>query len=233
VHVPSGDVRGLAGEYNTGPYISGLRSWEQWLTAGSPGVALDPLAPPNTLRSFADREEGKEDEGNTRHVPQAGIAIIRTHTNRARNLAEKINPEDNRELLADFDANTLLFPTTPSAAQQHTYTSHITGRTVTYQLANGAPPIVRYPGYGDPSMLCSRQDFGLLDEAVGMCRGVEAYVSVSGEGAEQEDGDDSEEEEGEYVEEAFDVWSVYETKEGKVREGWREMFDIWEEGEKV
>jgi hypothetical protein len=234
VHVPSGDVQGLAGEYNTGPYISGLRSWEQWLTAGSPGIALDPLAPPNTLRSFADREEGKEDEGITRHVPQAGIAIIRTHTNRARNLAEKINPEDNRELLADFDANILLCPTTPLAAQQHTYTSHITGRTVTYQLANGAPPIVRYPGYGDPSMLCSRQDFGLLDEAVGMCRGVEAYVPVSGEGAEQEDGDDSEEEEGEYVEEAFDVWSVYETKgKREVGEGWGELFDSWKDEEKV
>jgi hypothetical protein len=228
VHVPSGDVRSLAGEYNTGPYLSGLRTWNQWLATASPGVALDALHTPHALRAPTDKENGIHEEGITRHVPQAGLALIRTHTIRARNIAARMNTDD-KEYLLDLDANALSFPTKPSAAQQHTYTSAITGRTVTYQLVNGAPPVVRYPGYGDPSMLCSRQDFGLLDECVGMCRGVEAYVPVSGEGGE----DDSEEEEGEYVEEAFDVWSVYETKEGKVGEGWREMFDTWEEGEKV
>jgi hypothetical protein len=225
VHVPSGDVRGIAGEYNTGPYLSGLRIWDQWLTAASPGVALDALEAPHTLRALTDIENGVQDQGITRHVPQAGLAIIRTHTNRARNIAANMNTEE-KEYLPDFDANALSFPNTPTAAQQHTYTSAITGRTVTYQLTNGAPPIVRYPGYGDPSMLCARQDFGLLDEAVGMCRGVEAYVPVSGD-----DEEDSEEEEGEYVEGAFDVWSVYETEGGEVGDGWGEMFDDWVDGE--
>jgi hypothetical protein len=238
VHVPSGDVCGPAGEYNTGPYISGLRGWEEWLCVGGPGVALPSL---DSLYQDSSLENGSGDGGGiTRHVPLPTLALIHTHTTRARHLAAHINDlndPNNTEFLLQFDQNSLYFPTAPTAAQTHTYTSKLTGRNVTYQLVNGTPPVVRYPGYGDPTMLCSRQDFNLLDECVGVCRGVDAYMPVSGEAREEEDGDgdgDSDGENEDYEEEAFDVWSVYETKGEAGRkwvEGWGEMFDNWVEGE--
>ncbi|KAJ4346210.1 hypothetical protein N0V95_005626, partial [Ascochyta clinopodiicola] len=37
IHCPSGAVDGLAATYNTGPYISGLKPWQQFLYNGAPG----------------------------------------------------------------------------------------------------------------------------------------------------------------------------------------------------
>jgi hypothetical protein len=243
VHVPSGDVCGLAGEYNTGPYVSGLRGWEQWLCAGGPGVALPALSSSigddghgEESKKKEEEEEGKE--GITRHIPHAAVALIHTYTTRLRRLAAQVNPDP--DFLNRFDQNCLDLPTAPSSLQRHSYRSKITGRTVTYQLVNGTPPVIRYPGYGDPSMLCSRQDFTLLDECVAMCKGDEAYEPVSGEAKDEEEGeeDSDEENEGEdYNEEAFDVWTVRETKEEgdweekAVMEEWGELFDNWVEPE--
>jgi hypothetical protein len=234
VHVPSGEVCGLAGEYNTGPYVSGLRAWEQWLSPGGPGVALPALSPPVGNNGDED-EKGKGGEGITRHIPHGAVALIHTHTTRLRRLAAQVNPDP--DFLHRFDQNSLYFPTAPSLSQQHTYHSRVTGRTVTYQLVNGAPPVVRYPGYGDSSMLCSRQDFTLLDECVAVCKGAEAYEPVSGEAREEEEDSVEEDETEDYDEEAFDVWTVHETQgegggdEKAVMEGWGEMFDNWVEPE--
>jgi hypothetical protein len=212
VHPPSGDLSCPVGEYNTGPYVSGLKPWEEWLCEGAPGVA----APSSSL----------VDDGRVvvRHVPMAAIAIIKTHTQRARRLAARLNPDT--EFVNAFDQNSLCFPEKVDT-QRHTYRS-LTGRSVSYHLANGAPPIFRYQGYGDPSMLCSAQTFTLLDECVGVCKGVESYEPVSGEVRDNGENEDEECDD----EDVFDMWVVHqsiEAEEGGERnnlaKGWEDMFD--------
>jgi hypothetical protein len=203
IHPPSGDVRNAVDDYNTGPYVSGLSKWQQWLFEGSPGVA----APSSSLSAAA------------RHVPQAAIAMIKTHTERARRLVAKVRPGDS-EFLYDFDQHSLLFPT-PSSPM-HTYYSRLTGKTVTYQLSNGAPPVQRYAGVGDPDLMVSEPDLNLLDDCVGVCTGVEVYEPVSWEDGEEDP--DSEENM------VFDVWSVCEIEDDengtdKRMKRWEEIFD--------
>jgi hypothetical protein len=155
------------------------------------------------------------------------IAIMKTHTERARRLAAKLKPGDTG-FLHSFDQHSLKFPTTSSPT--HTYHSRLTDKRVTYRLTNGAPPVQRYAGIGDPDMVGSDPDFNLLDDCVGLCKGQEVYEPISGEG-----GDDDEEAQSVSAEEvgtAFDVWSVCETKadgHGKsaLAEGWQEKLNEW------
>jgi hypothetical protein len=177
IHKPSGDITSPAGEYNTGPWVSGLKPWEQFLRKGSPGVA-------------GFKEDKKK--GPVRYVPMAAIGIIKTHTERARQLAVQLNPDP--EFLNAFDQNSLRFPQSINS-QSHAYKS-LNGVVTTYRLVNGAPPITRYPGYGDPKQLSSNQTFTLLDEFVGQCKEVKAYEPVSGD-----DGAGT-----------FDMWAVSQHK---------------------
>ncbi|KAF2034406.1 hypothetical protein EK21DRAFT_97503 [Setomelanomma holmii] len=224
LHNPNGEKWSPAGTFETGPWVSGLRGWEEWLGEGRPGVAA-PRVQPAGMTEDEGEDEGDADREATRtvrYVPMPAIAIMKAHTERARSIAAQIDPSP--DFLQTFDQNSLHSPTS-SDNSAHTYTS-LTGRTVTYQLSNGAPPVSRYYGYGDPQMLCSRQDLNLVDECVATCRGIEAYEPVSG--VEEEDGESDEEE-------PFDVWTVWEGKadeeskdeEKKVVEGWHEMFDDW------
>lgn len=224
IHPPSGDQSTVAGEYNTGPYLSGLKPWQQFLYEGSPGVAAH--FPPPVDDDTPSLPKPTEP---VRHIPMPAIALLQTHTSRARRLLADLHPNDPSPLYT-FDQHSLHFPSTPHT-DVHTYTS-LSGTTITYHLTNGAPPISRYEGFGDPSMLIAKPqvlDFTLLDECVGSCKGVEAYEPISYAGG-GDDGDMSEDEE----EEAFDLWTVCETEgEGVVREevemakGFGEMFEEW------
>jgi hypothetical protein len=209
IHPPTGDARNAADEYNTGPYISGLSPWQQWLCEDSPGVAASTSSP------------------STRYVPMGAIAIIKTHTERARYLAAKLKPGDD-DFLRAFDQHSLKSPTT--SFPTHIYHSRLTEKTVTYRLTNGAPPVQRYAGIGDPDMIGSDPDFNLLDDCVGLCKGQEAYEPISGER-----GDDDEEARSVSADEldtAFDVWSVCETKtdghdKSTLVKRWQKKFDEW------
>jgi hypothetical protein len=198
VHTPSGEMTGTAGVHNTGPWTSGLKPWEQFLYRGSPGVA------------GIKQDEGKDP---VRYVPMAAIAIVKTHTERARGLATHLNPDP--EFLKSFVQNSLQFPHS-GKDQAHTYTS-LQGVTTSYHLVNGAPPVIRYPGYSDPNQLSAKPTFTLLDELVGMCKGVKAYERVSGRVQEPSAGDDDDDDGDNGVGnssneiediEAFDMWAV-------------------------
>ncbi|CAO2657615.1 Nn.00g037410.m01.CDS01 [Neocucurbitaria sp. VM-36] len=245
IHPPSGEADSPAGEYDTGPWLSGLKPWQQFLCAGSPGVASPPhsLLPscPDEGAGASAEEAETQSTPPIRHIPMSAIAIIHRHTTRTRSLAAKLatslDPDTVVEALHTFDQHALKFPTsTHTQSQTHTYTSPLTGRSVTYQLTNGAPLIGRYIGLGDPSMLVSSPTWTLADECVGVCRGWEAYEPQGGgqgQGQGQGQGDDEEEEE-EEEEDVFDMWSVCESAvveegEGKgvLVEGWGEMFKEW------
>ncbi|KZM23267.1 uncharacterized protein EKO05_0004447 [Ascochyta rabiei] len=200
IHCPSGAVDGLAARYNTGPYVSGLKPWQQFLCNGGPGFQPSTTADSNNKNDIHSVETEK---GTTTHyVPQPAIGLIQAHTARARHLASKLaaaaaaaavkeeakeeakgeakgEAMDTAQLLAHFDATALRFPSSTSGS--YTQGSLLQGGTrVGYQLQRGAPPVQRHEGVGDASMLVARPDVVLLDEAVGSCRGRDAYVPMTG-----------------------------------------------------
>lgn len=209
IHDPTSPIQGITGPYTTGPYISGLKPWQQFLYATAPGFTPTPPEPPNTPRTTTG--QGRP----TCYIPQPAIALIQAHTTRARTLTSTLATKlswDVQETLASFDAHALPFPSTPSS-QTHTYPSPLRPESLTsYHLVQGAPPVRRHEGYADPSMLVETPDLLLLDEAVAMCRGREAWVAMTGPVGSEGVG--------------FDVWSV--KGEGGVEGG--EMFEEWEFG---
>lgn len=203
LHPPNGEKKWAGKRWNTGPFVSGLKPWEQFLSAGSPGVA--------GFAEVEDKLKGKGEEkarGEVRYVPQAAIAIMQTHTERARKMAAKISEETgDTEFLARFDKHSLAFPKKLDG-QTHAYRS-LDGAKTTYSLVNGDPPVERYRGYADSDMASPQPSFTLLDECVAMCRGVKAYEPVSGNSGEaDEDGD----REGDDLE-PFDMWAIHQRKE--------------------
>ncbi|KAJ5063936.1 hypothetical protein J3E74DRAFT_206766 [Bipolaris maydis] len=241
---PRGEAWHPSGEYDTGPWISGIKPWCQFLYNGGPGVAPLPLPAsfakqqknPNPNRS--SHTNGNPDNSNqtttttttTRYIPHSAIAILTSHTQRARTLASThyttaLAPvETHLSRLKEFDAYAPVFPTPRHPV--HTCTSPLTGHTVSYALGNGAPPVLRHVGFADPEMMDERADWALLDECVAICKGLDPYLGVSGEmmgGA----GGEAEEEEA-----AFDVWTVVTTAvDGKGRKGGDvelgPLFDNW------
>ena len=224
IHDPTGHVEGLAGHYETGPFISGLKPWQQFLYAGAPG--FQPAPPDELVAHTTDTKDG-----TACYIPQPALALIAAHTSRARLLSARVAQEEGWDLpetLAAFDAHALAFPSTLTAS--HTYPALINpGKTLTYQLVQGAPPIRRHEGLTDPSMMIENPDLVLLDEAVGSCKGRDAYVPMTGPVGSEGVG--------------FDVWRVergadgwLDEKEGAGVEGMGELFDEWwfddEEGKK-
>jgi hypothetical protein len=233
IYDPRGEAYCPVGEYETGPWISGVKPWAQFLGAGGPGVVAPSLPP-----------EGQVGADTRRYVPMPAIATIKTHTERARTLAERLfeteDPDNLTQALDSFDQHSLHFPS--STEDSHTYTSDLTGQTISYSLSNGAPPIIRYPGLGDVNMLVQNPDWNLLDECVGNIKGTPVYIAQSGE--EEDDDDDDEEEEDEDDEEqsedddvVFDIWTVVETSNGGQEQGegepqrkvecFEDMFEEW------
>lgn len=216
LYSPSGETNTPAGDHETGPWISGLKPWQQFLYEGSPGVAADAV-------SLNIPEENSR-AGRIRYIPMSAIGVVKKHTERARSLAAKLAEQGTDtavEMVGKFDQTALAFP---AALQSRTYTS-LNGQTMSYRLTNGAPPVVRYVGFGDPSMLVDKPTLTLLDECVGVCKGVEAYEARSGYQAGEG-----------YDEEAFDMWALYESEwedggGGSVRaravDGWTDMFEYW------
>jgi hypothetical protein len=262
VYDPRGEAWCPVGEYETGPWVSGVKPWGQFLSNGGVGVAAPFRSGgggATTITAINTEENGKkrveaglgnaEHENNnktTRYIPLPAIGLIEAHTARTRTLATTLFTKQDPDLLttslAHFNAHTVALPS--SRNKSHSYTSRITGLETTYTLSNGAPPVLRYAGLGDPQMETTRQpDWNLLDECVASCRGVTAYLPVSGGGEEGEDGDgdgdgdgdevmeDSEEEE----EVPFDLWTVVERRVGGdryVRERGNsldlgDMFESW------
>lgn len=217
IHHPDGIKDSPAGEYDTGPWISGLKPWQQFLCDGGPGVApLCAPSPPLSVDTGTSTRDCKAKR--TRYIPMPGLALIAKHSSRARRHATSLallDRDSAPEALSAFDAHSLMFP---PKGHSHTHVSATTGRTVSYELVNAAPPVVRYVGLADPSMLAARPTWTLVDECVGVCRGCEGYVARSG----VEEGE-IEEDEG-----AFDMWVVREGEgRDKVEEGWGKMFEEW------
>ena len=236
VHDPRGIKQTPVGAYETGPWISGLKPWQQFLCAGSPGVAARTLPCDGEGKDGQGKEEGKgvrEGLKNERHIPSPALAILSKHTLRARRLAEKhhlsFDPSPSSLLghLSTFDAYSVPFPT--EKHQKEIYTSPLTGRTYTYTLYNGAPPVVRWPAEADPENTVKAPDLNMLDECVGIHKGWEGYEGFSGDG---EAGDDYELEEG-----TFDMWVVRETgragggggggMDAALMAGFEDMFEEW------
>lgn len=221
---PTGAADRFADAHNTGPWRSGWKPWQQFLCEASPGVAT-PWA--GGVMLSGDGAGGER----VRHVPMPAIGIVKKHTERARRLANNLAAQGDgvdTDLLSTFEAHCLRFPAT---ARSHSYTS-FEGRVVTYQLGNGAPPVSRYGGHGDPDMLAENPSLTLLDECVGICKGVEAYEAVSeiDEGEDEDEWDEQTEEE----EVPFDMWTVRESggmgEDNKVQllgAGHEAMFDDW------
>ena len=220
IHHPSGTVQGLGGAYETGPFISGLKPWQQFLYSGAPG-----FKPASTEVTSADANE----DPPTRYIPQPGIALIQAHTARARRLFAKLEDEkengDGIAALAAFEASTV---SPPSALHQTLTRPSLTqaDKTLSYQLVQGAPPVKRHEGLTDPGFVVEKPDFVLLDEAVGLLKRREAYVPMTGPVAQEGVG--------------FDVWAVKEKKGQGLRSGavderkralaaaMENMFDDWE-----
>jgi len=204
IHNPAGDYRTPAGEdYNTGPYVSGAKPWEQWLSKGN-----------STLKSDDDEEACL--------IPAGAIAIIKTHTERAERLAVEINPDP--EFLAAFKKHSIVFPQKPNT-QVQTYTS-LAGTTVSYHLENGAPPVMRPSGFADEQLKSTKPNFNLLDEYVGRARAMTAYRPVSGDVDE-----DGEWEDGFEPFDVWSVTESKGGGEGGEKEdgkkGWEEALDTW------
>jgi hypothetical protein len=194
IHPPDGEVMGPTGEYNTGPWQSGLTPWQQFLCAGSPGVD-----------GFEDIEK-EAAGGSVRYLPMAAIGIIKTHTERARKAARNISSDP--EFLERFEKKCLVFP---QSVNDPPCSFHSTdGKEMMYKLVNGAPPIVRSGGYPDEDMLFPNETFTMLDDGAGLLRGIKAYKPVSGEPHDEEDDEDDNDG---YRDDAFDMWAVYERKE--------------------
>ena len=224
IHALDGRVEVRAGGYETGPWVSGLKPWQQFLLGGAPGFALT-----------SSDEGGKEEQGgggsvardaHTRFVPQPAIALMQAHTTRARALliahTTHHDPEQLNERLAAFDNTVLSFPSTTN----HEYTSTsmtVPTTTYTYSLFQAAPPVRRYEGLSDPSMMIEPPTLLRLDEAVGNCKGSEAYVPMTG----PRDSDGV----------GFDIWGVWESRNMSGEDGETmaigscgEVFDDWEFG---
>ncbi|KAH6620136.1 hypothetical protein C7974DRAFT_458088 [Boeremia exigua] len=219
IHDPHRRVKGLGGWYETGPFISGLKPWQQFLYSGAPGFT--PAAPPLPANTNAPRPRTCA----TRYLPQPAIALILSYTARARTLTRALaqkHPPSVASSLAAFDAHALALPAAPG--REYTLPSVRPGRVLAYQLVQGAPPVKRYEGLTDPSMLVEEPDLVLLDEAVGICKGREAYVPMTGPVGVAGVG--------------FDVWAVSEREDaqGGMQRGVErvllgEMFDEWDFGE--
>lgn len=223
---PRGEVWRPNGEHDTGPWISGIKPWCQFLYNGGPGVAPPPLPPTFAPQKTDDNNNNTEGRVTTRYVPHSAIAILTAHTQRARALASTLYtspiPEDTAlSRLKQFDAYAPVFPTPRHPT--HTFTSPLTGHTVSYALGNGAPPVLRHVGFADPEMSDERADWILLDDCVAILKELDPYLGVSAEMGDAGDGDGEEEA-------AFDVWTVVEVREKEKRGEVLElgtMFEKW------
>ncbi|KAG9187789.1 hypothetical protein G6011_05660 [Alternaria panax] len=218
IYDPRGEAWCPVGEYETGPWVSGMKPWAQFLGDGGVGV----VPPLYGCVDIAAKEKGEEhgtggvlkQRKTTRYIPLPALGLVKLHTKRAHTLATQLFNKQDPDLLttslAEFDAHALSMPS--SRHESCSYISRITGLETSYTLSNGAPPVMRYEGLGDAQMvLRGVQDWNLLDECVASCRGVRAYVPVSGGGGGgggDEDMEDGEEDE----QDVFDLWTVVETR---------------------
>lgn len=247
---PRGEAMCPVGEYDTGPWVSGVKPWNQFLGEGGVGVASPWSAAASTPTSQengngnGDAEGGGQERVATRYIPHPAVALIEGHTARSRLLAssfytkQNLTPAQYTASVAAYEAHTVVLPS--KRDQPHTYTSRFTGRETTYTLSNGAPPVLRYEGLGDPQLELAvpAGEWNLMDECVASCRGVTPYVGVSG-GDEDEDEDEEDEDvmdsEDELV--PFDLWTVVEKGVGRRGRGREEVFDLggmfetWWEGD--
>ncbi|KAF3035466.1 hypothetical protein E8E12_006558 [Didymella heteroderae] len=117
IHAPSGHIEAKAGAYETGPFISGLKPWQQFLCAGAPGFA--PSSPSDGDDIVARGAQPSAYDPYTRSIPQPAIALMQSHTSRARTLLARLthaqNPSDFTQTLAAFDASALARPARDAA----------------------------------------------------------------------------------------------------------------------
>jgi hypothetical protein len=85
IHHPNGRVDAEAGAYETGPFLSGLKPWQQFLCAGAPGFLPTRTSP---------GEQSTQDQ-HTRYIPQPAIALMQAHTARARALVAQLAQKQN------------------------------------------------------------------------------------------------------------------------------------------
>lgn len=246
LHHPSGDLEGTMDLLNTGPFLSGMKPWQQFLFADSPGSCFT-----------APRLQGPDKPGfeHRRQIPMPLIAILENQTTALRVLADDVfveDPETYEERMANFDAQVLplvrcrrhpvtgkltsiptkalAFPDLPGV-QVYSYIS-LSGYRVTYHLNNASPPIWVPPGQGDQDLEEKNPSLSLLNEHVGACRGEEQYEHQA-LNWEDENGD-TQLGGGEEDDAVFDAWTVYHAAQRE--DNWEDsrfanlekMFDNWQ-----
>ncbi|KAI1550712.1 hypothetical protein A1F96_03024 [Pyrenophora tritici-repentis] len=158
IYDPNGKAYAPSGNYETGPWVSGVKPWLQFLGVGGPGVGVNDAGTANS-----NQEEGKTTI--TRYVPQSAIAIMKYHTKRTSYFATRLDiysPDDPDGFHIGVEDNSLAFPEVWKV-DEHSYVSQLTGCKTTYSLRNGAPLIVRHRGWGDVDLAVKNPDL-VLDE---------------------------------------------------------------------
>ena len=158
-----------------------------------------------------DKDKNNHTITLTRYIPMPAIAIIKSHTDRIHILASRLDTRNRRAaaihnannnfnnntntstFLASVQQKSLAFPSVWTT-EKHVYVSKLTGCKTTYLLRNGAPPIFRHAGFGDPNMVVIAPDWVLVDECVAISKNVLPYEAIGGP-AEEEDEEEEEEEE--------------------------------------
>ncbi|OAL57021.1 hypothetical protein IQ07DRAFT_497565 [Pyrenochaeta sp. DS3sAY3a] len=224
LHHPSGDLEGTLELLNTGPFLSGIKPWQQFLFAESPGSCFTaPRLQPADKPGYERR----------RQIPMPLIAILENQTTSLRAIADEVfveDPETYEERMANFDAQALAFPDLP-AVQVYSYIS-LSGYRVTYHLNNASPPIWVPPGQGDQDLDEKNPSLSLLNDHVSACRGDEVYEHQA-LNWEDENGD-TQMGGGDEDDPVFDAWTVYHAAQRE--DNWDEsrfaslenMFDNWQ-----
>lgn len=177
---PHGEASCPLGEYETGPWVSGVKPWAQFLGNGGPGVA-PPFLPPTSLSpspsasppsvavtDFEPEDPVVEDvKGEaqpppttttvTRYIPHPAIGLLDTHAARARALATKhytllsLPQDELTSALDTFARHNPVFPT--PRARSHTYTSPLLTATPS-SCPHPHPRTITYTlGNGTPPIL--------------------------------------------------------------------------------
>lgn len=179
LHDPHGNILLEAGIHgNTGPWISGLKGWQQYLNSGSPGSAIrnDMVRDAN----YKAKRYNSDAEEMMRQVPQPGLALLQTHGERILARAEKSG--------IDVPLEAPMFSREEPGEEVGQHAVYSKG--IHIRAVNGMPPIMRQSGWLELEEEEPEPGFGQLDDALGRYTGADRYDPASYENDEDEEEDD-------------------------------------------
>ncbi|KAI1511291.1 hypothetical protein Ptr86124_009695 [Pyrenophora tritici-repentis] len=245
IYDPNGKAYAPSGNYETGPWVSGVKPWLQFLGVGGPGVGVSTGRRHNNNHTNtankhnndnqaddAGTANSNQEEGKTtitRYVPQSAIAIMKYHTKRTSYFATRLDiysPDDPDGFHIGVEDNSLAFPEVWKV-DEHSYVSQLTGCKTTYSLRNGAPLIVRHRGWGDVDLAVKNPDLVLVDECVALSKRLGVYESVGGPAESEDDDDDDAEDEDDDDDDEDDEDGEDEGEVEEEEEEPENVFDMW------